>query len=298
MEANFKGITEKDHLLILGKDGQVGQALARLDWPYKVTALGRSSLDLTKEGQIYEVITGLRPTIIINAAAYTAVDKAESEPDIAFAINAKAPFTMCEALKDIGGRLIHFSTDYVYGGDLSRPFIESDEPNPLGVYAKSKLEGDIAVLNHEVPTIVLRTSWVYSAMGHNFVKTMLRLSQTRDKITVVNDQHGCPTYAPDIAEAVFQILKNASKQADWNQVYHCTNQGSTTWYEFAKTIFELADISIQVEPIQTSMYPTPARRPSNSILNGDKLHTHFGLELRLWVEALKACLDQLGLLAK
>ena len=298
MKAFYDGISEQDHLLIIGKDGQVGQGLALMDWPCKVTTLGRSTLDLGNAPQVYEVITALQPSIVVNAAAYTAVDKAESEPEIAFAINAKAPFTICEALKVVGGRLIHFSTDYVYGGDKAGAFTESDAPQPLGVYAQSKLAGDLAVLNHEVSAIVLRTSWVYSYIGHNFVKTMLRLSETRDKVTVVNDQHGCPTYAPDIAEVVYKLLSRQSSIDDWNQVYHCANQGFTSWFTFAKTIFEYANIPMQVEPIPTSEYPTPAKRPSNSILNCDKLNAQFGIELRPWTEALQACLDELGLHAK
>nr|WP_290934408.1 dTDP-4-dehydrorhamnose reductase [Haliscomenobacter sp.] len=223
--------------------------------------------------------------------AYTAVDKAEQENELAFAINAHAPGILAEACWEKGVQLIHYSSDYVYHNGINRPLLETDPSMPRSIYAHSKLEGDKRVLAHP-GALVFRTSWVYSSFGHNFVKTMLRLGQERDTLRVVNDQIGTPTYARDIARMSLQILlsEQSGEQAG---IFNYSNEGVCSWYDFARAIFDLSGIPCRVEPIPSTAYPTPAARPSYSVLDKSKFKAAFGLEIPYWRDSLVECLHLL-----
>lgn len=288
-------------ILLTGVNGQVGHALQfTLANKVDVVALSREQLDLTRQDEIRRVISEVKPDIIINPAAYTAVDKAESEQTLAYAINATAPKIIAEEAEKVNAALIHFSTDYVYDGEKTDSYTELDEVNPLGVYGKSKLAGEEAVRKVGLPHLILRTSWVYSDYGKNFLKTILRLAAERERLRVVADQYGAPTSARSISEGVAQLV-NVWNIADPDQtgIYHFTNQGSTTWHEFACQILkdyeslsveyhlpQLKASSESIDAIPTSEYPTPAARPINSRLDNTKLYSTFNIKLPLWQDAL------------
>jgi dTDP-4-dehydrorhamnose reductase len=295
-------------ILLTGVNGQVGHALqAILANQFNVTALAREHLDLTHPDEIRRTVSEVNPDIIINPAAYTAVDKAESEPELAYAINATAPQVIAEEAKKINAALIHFSTDYVYDGNKPTPYLESDKVNPISVYGKSKLAGEDAIRNVGLPHLILRTSWVYSDHGKNFLKTILRLGAERDSLRVVSDQYGAPTSAHSIATGVLELLGTWDvKMAEQVGVYHFTNQGTASWYEFAcQIVSDYEDLSshnglpkLQVNPenitpITTSEYPTPAARPINSRLDNTKLKNIFNVSLPLWQDALKLTMTKL-----
>lgn len=289
-------------ILLTGAQGQLGQELRPL-----LASLGtlhtltRRQLDLTDAAAIRQCMQQLRPQLIINAAAYTAVDRAESEPHLAQAINGIAPGVLAEEAGRLGGALIHFSTDYVFDGSLPRPYVEIDEPNPLGVYGKSKWLGERAVQATGTPALILRTSWVYSLQGNNFLKTMLRLGVDRHSIRVVNDQFGAPTWARDLARATVTIIRQGLERGDCTTylqehqgLYHLTNGGVTTWYGFAQALFALRpECTAELIPIPSSEYPTPARRPGNSRLDNHKIAQHLGITLPHWQDALHECLREL-----
>ncbi|MDE1942292.1 MAG: dTDP-4-dehydrorhamnose reductase [Betaproteobacteria bacterium] len=286
-------------ILLTGAQGQVGSALLPLLEPLgPVTALGRDALDLADSEAIRATVRAHRPQVIINAAAYTAVDRAESEPDLARAVNGMAPGVLAEAAGRLDGALIHYSTDYVFDGSASHPYREDDPPHPLGVYGHSKWLGEQAVLASGTPALIFRTSWVYSLHGANFLKTMLRLGCERDHLRVVHDQWGAPTWAGAIAQATVAILRQAEASGDvtgfirqHRGVYHMTNGGATTWCDFARAIFALRpECTARVEPIPASEYPSPVRRPVNSRLDNAKLARHFQYALPSWQEALAQCL--------
>jgi dTDP-4-dehydrorhamnose reductase len=295
-------------ILLTGVNGQVGHALqAILANQFNVTALAREHLDLTHPDEIRRTVSEVNPDIIINPAAYTAVDKAESEPELAYAINATAPQVIAEEAKKINAALIHFSTDYVYDGNKPTPYLESDKVNPISVYGKSKLAGEDAIRNVGLPHLILRTSWVYSDYGKNFLKTILRLGAERDSLRVVSDQYGAPTSAHSIATGVLELLSTWDvKMAEEVGVYHFTNQGTASWYEFACQIVSdyealsshngLPKLQVNPEnitPITTSEYPTPAARPINSRLDNTKLKNIFNVSLPLWQDALKLTMTKL-----
>ncbi|PZO55609.1 MAG: dTDP-4-dehydrorhamnose reductase [Alphaproteobacteria bacterium] len=283
-------------LLVIGRSGQVARALVRRAAArgIAVEALGRPELDLEAPALAEEAIRARRPSVIINAAAYTAVDKAEDDRDRAYLLNSEAPARIAAVAAELGAPLIHFSTDYVFAGDKDTPYIETDVTAPAGVYGASKREGEERVLAASPRAIVLRTAWVYDSAGQNFVRTMLRLASTRDEISVVADQHGAPTYADDLANAALTI---AAKPTAFG-IYHCAGQGETVWADFAAAIFAGAAIrggpSAAVKRITTADYPTRARRPANSRLNCDKLAADYGVRLRLWPDALSDCLDEIA----
>jgi dTDP-4-dehydrorhamnose reductase len=295
-------------LLLTGINGQVGNALqVSLAGQFEVIGLTRAQLDLTRPDEIRRVISELKPEIIINPAAYTAVDQAESEQELAYAINATAPQIFAEEAMKLKAVLIHFSTDYVYDGNKPTPYTELDEVNPLSIYGKSKLAGEDAIRKVGLPHLILRTSWVYSDYGKNFLKTILRLGAERDNLRIVSDQYGAPTSAYSIATGVVQLL-NAwdTSDPDHTGVYHFTNQGSASWYEFACQIVKeyevlssqngLTKLKIKLEniaPISTSEYPTPAVRPINSRLDNTKLNDTFNVSLPLWQDALKVVMTHL-----
>jgi len=282
-------------ILIIGQNGQVSHYLQEvLASGYELIVASRDVLDLSAVDTVYSAIEALNPDIIVNPAAYTAVDAAETDQDTAYAINRDAVAEIARYSKQNTVPLIHFSTDYVFSGDASAPYQETDLVGPTGVYGQSKLEGDQAVLASGAPAIILRTAWVYSNHGKNFYKTMLALSEQRDELKVVNDQIGAPTYAGSIAYATRQILDILTEQGaikpEQVGVYHFTCQGQTSWAEFARSIFVEHEITkMTVHGIPSSEYPTPAKRPAFSVLDGKKLMDVFAVSLPHWGTALSQC---------
>tara|TARA_B100001059_G_C17820799_1_gene578155 strand:+ start:130 stop:1011 length:882 start_codon:yes stop_codon:yes gene_type:complete len=283
-------------VLITGCHGQVGSCLTKQlanDNNTKILALDREQLDITNPDAVNALVTEFQPSVIINAAAHTAVDKAEEEVDLSYAINRDGPKYLAQAAQAIGAAILHISTDYVFEGNKTGVYVETDTTNPQGVYGESKLAGEIAVAQSCDKHIILRTAWVFGEHGNNFVKTMLRLGETRDALSIVGDQFGGPTYAGDIAKALIQIAKCIT-QGDTVEygVYHFSGLPHVSWYEFADAIF---DVAVQqkvlvrkpaLTSIATEQYPTPAKRPSNSCLNNEKIMTNFFIEASDWKVAL------------
>ena len=286
-------------ILLIGSQGQVGQELKKtLPQIGEVSSVTRTELDLNDSGAIVEVIETIKPDFIVNAAAYTAVDKAESEPEIARKINAQAPAVMAKASKDIGATLLHISTDYVFNGQKNTPYLENDSTDPLGIYGITKRDGEQSIQEVGGRHIILRTAWVYGAYGKgNFVKTMLRLGREKELVKIVYDQIGSPTWSYDIAMRITEILKNIEKVP--TGIYHFTDSGSISWYDFAMNIFEEArklgfTFKMQeVIPISTHEYPTPAKRPAYSVLSNQKLIDCLGTYPPYWRDSLKKMLVQL-----
>ena len=289
-------------ILLTGVNGQVGHALKSKFLQHEVVPLSREQLDLTKAHDIRRIVRDIKPDLIINPAAYTAVDKAESEPELAFAINAVAVQILAEEAARLNAALIHFSTDYVYDGTKSGFYNETDAVNPVSVYgkSKSKLAGEDAIRAVGLPHLILRTSWVYGAYGKNFLKTILRLSAERDSLRIVGDQFGAPTSSESIAEGVADLVQAwQSHQENQTGIYHFTNTGETSWHGFSCEIIneynrlkdsrgwpQLKATSENITAITTLDYPTPAVRPTNSKLNNTKLKAVFGLELPRWQQGL------------
>jgi dTDP-4-dehydrorhamnose reductase len=276
-------------ILLTGVTGQVGHELQRSLAPLgEIIAADRRALDLASRDSIASAVRTLRPALIVNAAAYTAVDRAESEPEAAMAANAAAPGVLAEEAKRLGAGLIHFSTDYVFDGEKPGAYLETDAPNPLNMYGRSKLEGERAVAASGARHLILRTSWVYSRRGKNFLLTMLELAKTRPELRIVDDQRGAPTSARAIADAVAKLAGR-----DWPAgTFHLTCQGATTWFGFARAIFERSPgPRPSLVAITTPEFPTPARRPKNSVLSNAKLAQAFGITLPDWQAALA---DTLG----
>lgn len=286
-------------ILVTGSNGQVGSALQEaLVGLGEIIAVDRTQLDLSSLDTIRDVVRSIRPSIIVNAAAYTAVDQAESDEATAYRINADAPGVLAEEAKHLGAALIHYSTDYVYDGSKSGAWMETDATDPLSVYGRSKLAGEEAIMSTGVPHLILRTSWVYGLHGKNFLLTMLRLAQSRTELSIVNDQIGAPTWSRTIAQATASIIKKFPDLAAANHlsgIYHLCSSGQTSWYGFAEKIFAhpLIQQKPQLHPITTADYPTPAVRPKNSVLNTDKFETVF-TQLPSWEEALTECLQQIS----
>ena len=292
-------------ILLTGINGQVGHALLPKLSHYQVVALSRHELDLSNQDEIRRIVREIKPNLIINPAAYTAVDKAESEPELAYAINAQAPQILAEEAARLGAALIHFSTDYVYDGAKISPYVETDAVNPVGVYAKSKLAGEAAIRALGPPHLILRTSWVYGAYGKNFLKTILRLAAERDSLRVVADQIGAPTSSESIADALVDLIQKwQPAQENQSGIYHLTNAGSTAWHGFAcEIIKEYNELGIapalktsmeNIAAISTADYPTPAARPANSGLDNTKLKQTFGIELPTWQQALQQVMRSLN----
>jgi dTDP-4-dehydrorhamnose reductase len=282
-------------ILIAGKNGQVGRCLVdQLSTMSDVTllALDRDQLDITDATQVNKIVAEFNPNIIINAAAYTAVDKAEQESELAYVINRDGPHNLAVAANEINATIIHISTDYVFTGDSLESYVETDNTNPQGEYGRSKLAGEQAVERACSRHIILRTAWVFGEHGNNFVKTMLRLAKTRDTLGVVADQFGGPTYAGDIAKAIVAISEQVIDGNLAYGIYHYSGFPHVSWHTFAEKIFEIAleqDVIVQpikVNPITTLDYPTPAKRPVNSRLNCDKVHNAFGIQQSDWQAAL------------
>ena len=286
-------------VLLIGKVGQVGWELRRTLAPIaRLTCVDFPEIDLTSSDSVCRRVRDTRPTIVLNAAAYTAVDKAESEPDKAMQINGVAPGILAEEAKKLGALLVHYSTDYVFDGTKTAPYVETDSPNPLGAYGRSKQAGDEAVRAVGGAYLIFRLCWVYGARGQNFMLTMTRLAREREKLRVVDDQTGCPTWSRMIAEATAHALKQAVAAQDMSALigtYHLASSGTTTWHGFADAIIKLlpaeAKKCTSVEAISSAEYPTPTKRPSYSVLACDKLERTFGLRLPHWEDSLTQVLE-------
>jgi dTDP-4-dehydrorhamnose reductase len=306
------GNESKIRILITGECGQVGEALKRTLAPLgELYAPTLEELDLTDTQSTRKAMREFRPRWVVNAAAHTAVDKAESEPDFAFALNATAPEILAEEAKKIGAAMVHYSTDYVFDGAKKSPYVESDPTGPLNVYGQSKLAGEVALSASGVPYLTFRTSWVYGATGNNFLRSILRLAREREHLRIVGDQHGAPTWSFDLARltahAIAQIEGVAAQKKCSLQeaalpvsgLYHASGGGETTWYGF--TVQAIAELQTMepdtrlatVEAITTAEYPTPAKRPANSLLDCTKLEQSFGWRMMDWRQSLTEVLDEL-----
>ena len=278
-------------VLVTGANGQLGQAIQFIAPNYlniKFVFCKSSDLDITNKENCTSVFHTIKPDFCINTAAYTAVDKSESEPDLAELINVGGAKNIAESCQDFNTKLIHISTDFVFDGTKNAPYNEMDLPNPKGVYGKTKLAGEKAIQQVFSDYFIIRTSWVYSQFGNNFMKTMLRLASERDTISVVNDQIGTPTNAVDLAEALVQIILTNNQKTIANNygIYNFSNEGKCSWYDFAKKIFEIKNITINLLPIPTSEFPTPAERPKYSVLDKSKIKRVFGIEIKNWEDRL------------
>lgn len=282
-------------IVVTGRNGQVGGALAAsLDGLGDVIALDRRQLDLARPDAIRTALRELQPAVVINAAAYTAVDAAESDEAMAMRINADAPRVLAEECERLGAALIHYSTDYVFDGSKDGAWLEDDAPAPLSAYGRSKLAGEQAIAGVGGTHLILRCSWVYGLHGKNFLLTMLKLAETRSELSIVADQIGAPTWSRTIADATATIIRDAGEPAQLaalSGIYHLCAGGHTSWFGFAEAIFAEASVANtpQLRPITTAEYPTPARRPKNSIMNTDKFRRAFG-DLPDWNAALAVCL--------
>lgn len=295
------------YILVIGKDGQLGQSLYKVanKTPAVVPEsdyvfVGRDELDLSSITSIsgYFENTPVKFSAILNCAAYTAVDKAESNPELADQINHLALKELSSWAKSLGIPLLHISTDYVFDGRHFQPYRENDPTNPQNVYGLTKLRGEQAIVESGCRAAIIRASWVYSEFGNNFVKTMLRLASERDNLTVINDQIGSPTYAPDLASAMLHVMCNLiehNTQFSKPEIYHFSNEGVCSWYDFAKSIFEMSGTPCKVSAIETKDYPTPAKRPHYSVLNKGKIKQVPGLTVPYWRDSLKICLKELGI---
>ncbi|MSP84973.1 MAG: dTDP-4-dehydrorhamnose reductase [Flavobacteriaceae bacterium] len=276
-------------VLVTGASGQLGQAIQFVAENYpniNFVSCSSSDLDITNKENCNFVFNKENPDFCINTAAYTAVDKAESEPEKAHLINCTGARNLAKACKEFNVKLIHISTDFVFDGSKNKPYNETDLPNPKGVYGKTKLEGEIAIQEVFDAYYIIRTSWVYSQFGKNFMKTMLRLASERTSLSVVRDQIGTPTNAVDLANAILKIVE--SKTNNQFGIYNFSNEGQCSWFDFAKKIFEINQVKIDVTPIPTTQFPTPAERPKYSVLDKTKIQSVFGVEIKSWEESFRA----------
>lgn len=293
-------------ILLLGKNGQVGWELQRSLVPLgELIALDRHSRglcgDLSNLQALADTVQAVRPDLIVNAAAHTAVDKAESEPELAHTINALAPGVLAQEAQKLGAWLVHYSTDYVFDGSGNQPWIETDTPAPLSVYGQTKLEGEQLIAAHCSRHLIFRTSWVYAARGSNFAKTMLRLAQVRERLTVIDDQWGAPTGAELLADVTAHAIRQAMAQPQDAGLYHLAASGETTWNGYAKYVIAQAEraqpaikiVATEVACVPASAFPTPAKRPHNSRLNCTKLQTTFGLSLPPWQQGVDRMLAEI-----
>jgi dTDP-4-dehydrorhamnose reductase len=279
-------------ILVTGREGQVAQSLAERNPGHELVFAGRPELDLADPATIEATVARVRPELIVSAAAYTAVDKAEDEPELAMAVNGEGPAVLAAAAARIGAPVLHLSTDYVFDGSLDRPWREDDAVAPLGVYGASKLAGEEGVAASGAQYAIFRTAWVYSPFGANFVKTMLRVAETRDTLNVVEDQIGCPTSALDIADALYAVVDRWCQEPEQgaNRIYHLAGTGETSWADFACAIFAVSRVrggpSAEVTGIPTSAWPTRARRPANSRLDCSRFEQSFGHPMPRWQDSL------------
>ena len=294
-------------ILVTGKNGQLGRSIYKIVNtangdnlpPNEFIFVGRGELDLSKKESIASYFDNNNFDVIINCGAYTAVDRAEEEQNLTNQVNHLAIKQLARIAKEQKAKLIHISTDYVFDGTGGKPYKETDETNPINIYGKTKLAGEKtlqAIMSTNA--IIIRTSWVYSEFNNNFVKTMLRLGQERNELNVVSDQIGSPTYATDLAEVILKIIsnKNYQNKEQSTEVYHYSNEGEISWYDFAKEIFKIAKIDCKVNPITTQQYPMPAKRPKNTLMNKDKIAEIFSVNISDWKESLIQCVLYLSLI--
>ena len=279
-------------VLVTGANGQLGQSLQYVAPSYtelQFVFCSSLELDITNLENCQQVFSNYKPDFCINAAAYTAVDKAESEPEKAHLINVMGAKNLAQVCKENNTILLHISTDFVFDGNKQIPYNEEDIPNPTGVYGQTKLDGEKAIQEVWAKHFIVRTSWVYSQFGNNFMKTMLRLASERDSLSVVNDQIGTPTNAVDLANALIQIISTNNQQPTTDNfgIYNFSNEGQCSWYDFAKKIFEINHKNIDLQPIPTSSFPTPAKRPNYSVLDKSKIKSTFGIQIKSWEDSLK-----------
>jgi len=287
-------------ILVTGSNGQIGQALARaaaptqgMEWHF----LGRDELDLTQEEAVMQLVRTIHPDVVVNAAAYTAVDQAETDIDGAFALNRDAVGYLAAACQVVSAKLVHLSTDYVYDNGRNEPYSEDDPVRPVSTYARSKRAGEEEAFLMHTDTAIIRTSWVYGPVRHNFLRSMLRLGRERQEIGVVFDQIGSPTLSTDLAEALVAILvqleQDPTKRTLLRGIFNYSNEGVCSWYDLALAIMRQAGLSCHVRPIRTAEYPTPARRPAFSVMDKRKIKDTFGLKIPHWQESLERCVREL-----
>jgi len=287
------------NILVTGSNGQLGSEIKDLEanfTDFKFFFMDLPELDICNSSQLNIFIKENNINTVINCAAYTAVDEAEKDSNIAKKVNTTGVFNLVNALEEVDGKLIHISTDYVFDGNNFMPYKELDQVNPTGVYGNTKRSGELAVINSNIDAIVIRTSWLYSAYGNNFVKTMLRLGNERDQLGVIFDQVGSPTNAYDLAKACLDILA-FSDEANINSkgnLYHFSNEGVASWYDFAIAIITLGDVKCNVKPIETKDYPTSAKRPHFSVLNKSKIKNDFKIDIPYWRDSLVKCIVKLN----
>ncbi|KFL33544.1 MULTISPECIES: dTDP-4-dehydrorhamnose reductase [unclassified Sulfurospirillum] len=283
------------NILVTGSRGQLGSEIHELSCEYPNTYFftDKEELDITNEKALSQYIEQHAIDVIINCAAYTAVDKAESDEDLADKINHHAVNFLATIAKAQNIKLIHISTDYVFDGTSHKPYLETDTTNPQSIYGKTKLSGENALLHVKLPnSVIIRTSWVYSSYGANFVKTMLRLGKEKESLGVIFDQVGTPTYAKDLAKAILEILPKINNT--YTEIYNYSNEGVCSWYDFAQEIMKIAKLTCKINPIETTQYPTPAKRPPYSLLNKSKIKNEYTIEIPYWKDSLEACLHKMG----
>jgi dTDP-4-dehydrorhamnose reductase len=288
------------NILVTGSNGQLGSEIKDLVAnfiDFKFFFMDLPELDICNSNQLNVFIKDNNINAVINCAAYTAVDKAEQDSDIAKKVNSEGVLNLVNAVEKVNGKLIHISTDYVFDGNSFLPYQELDEINPIGVYGSTKRSGELAVINSDIDAIVIRTSWLYSAYGNNFVKTMLRLGNERDELGVIFDQVGTPTNASDLAKTCLDILssKTLEKISAKRKIYHFSNEGVASWYDLATAIMDLGKLDCKVKPIETKDYSTLAKRPHFSVLNKTKIKIDFNIEIPYWRNSLKKCIEKLNL---
>lgn len=286
------------NILVTGSNGQLGSELKSLEKDFlnfNLIFKDLPELDICNLLELENFVKDHKINAIINCAAYTAVDRAEEDCIIAKKVNAEGVANLVNVLRKVDGKLIHISTDYVFNGQSFVPYKESDIVSPIGVYGNTKRKGELSVLNSDIDAIVIRTSWLYSSYGNNFVKTMMRLGNERDKLGVIFDQIGTPTYARDLAKVCLEILEKQkdSLLTSYGNVYHFSNEGVASWYDFAKEIMFLGNVNCKVVPIETKDYPTPAKRPHYSVLNKYNIKNDFNIEIPYWKDSLKECIFKL-----
>ena len=285
-----KKSSSQKNILITGANGQIGQEFQQLEKNFpslNFLFVSKNELSIADENAVNTFFKNKQIDICINCAAYTAVDKAETDKETAIAVNAIAVGYLAKACKNHNAKFIHISTDYVFDGKGIKPFTENDQTNPVNFYGQTKLSGELNAIKENEETIIIRTAWVYSSFGNNFVKTMIRLMNERESIGVVNDQYGCPTFAADLAQAIMQIIVGNNFIAG---IYHYSNKGKISWYDFAKEISQQINSHCVVNEITTSQFPTPAARPSYSVLDTSKIAETFNITITEWKESLQKCL--------
>lgn len=285
------------NILVTGSNGQLGQSLKRIltesPVPPSVVWADKQQLDISQKEQVEAFFTENQFTHCINAAAYTAVDKAEEEEDLAYQVNTLGAENIAESCQKHHVQLIHLSTDFVFGGKVNKPYEEDEQVFPVNIYGKTKWEGEEAVQENCPNSLIVRTSWLYSEFGKNFVKTMIRLGKEKGKVGVIAEQYGTPTYAIDLARFLWLLVEKTTAAHALQGVYHFSNEGAASWYDFAHAIFEYAELSVDLRPLKVSEYPTPAKRPCFSVLDKTKAKNTFDLKIRHWRDALKECVARL-----